>query len=137
MNYLIYLSAGTEWLTGAELNEVLDISRKNNSRDGITGLLLYGDGNFIQLLEGEKAMTQKTFARISSDPRHKGITHIAGGKLEKRNFPEWTMGYRGIDSEILTKFKDDFLKNQDLETNNKDSHISVKLLNSFIKTARI
>jgi hypothetical protein len=131
MYYLIYMSAGTKWFNEAELKDILAVSQVNNARDGITGLLLYHAGNFIQLLEGEKATVNQTFARISADERHKGITHIAGGELARRNFAQWAMGFKTIDAASLSTFK------PAVNTEGVQSHIAVNLLNAFIKVAKL
>ena len=137
MQYLIYLSAGTKWFSETELNAILAISQVINSRDNITGLLLYGDGNFIQLLEGEEEIIQKTFERISTDDRHNSITHVAGGELDTRNFPQWAMGFKSIDASGLKNFKG-YLKSEiKNEIANSNGHISITLLNAFIRTARL
>ncbi|BAU52468.1 BLUF domain-containing protein [Mucilaginibacter gotjawali] len=135
--YILYISAGTNWFTGDELKDLLKVSHRNNTRDGITGLLLYGDGNFIQLLEGEKETVQCSFERISADPRHKGVTIIDSGTLTDRNFPKWSMGFKAMDSFSNTGLSG-FL---DPETRKllltEKQHKATDLLKSFIRTTRI
>ncbi|WP_295674553.1 BLUF domain-containing protein [uncultured Mucilaginibacter sp.] len=135
--YILYISAGTNWFTGDELKALLKVSHRNNTRDGITGLLLYGDGNFVQLLEGEKTTVLRTFERISADPRHKSTTIIDSGELSDRNFPKWSMGFKALDSFSNTGLSG-FL---DPETKDflflKKQHRATDLLKSFICTARI
>ena len=136
MYYLIYLSAGVNWFSEKELTDILAISNNNNSRDNITGLLLYSEGNFIQLLEGEEQGVKSTFERISKDQRHKGITPIASGSIEKRNFPEWAMGFKSINSSELGEL-DAYNNPSDKDfLIDKDKHLSINLLKAFIKTAR-
>ncbi|MGN6394758.1 MAG: BLUF domain-containing protein [Mucilaginibacter sp.] len=131
MYYIIYLSAGTDWFSQAELEELLQVSVKNNKRDNITGLLLYAEGNFIQLLEGEEAAVRQTYHKISQDPRHKGITKITDGQLETRTFPHWAMGFKTIGAIKGTPFKD-FLNSGSAGETKK---LPLTLLNAFIKTA--
>jgi len=136
MYYLIYLSAGVSWFNEEELTEILAKSNVNNSRENVTGLLLYSEGNFIQLLEGEEHDVKNSFYRISKDQRHKGITIIASGNIEQRNFPEWGMGFKSIHAEDLTEL-DGFLdlSKKDFLTN-KENHLTTNLLKAFVKTAR-
>ena len=54
MYYIVYLSSASKLFTEDELKEIVDISVKNNTRLGITGMMLYNEGNFIQVLEGEE-----------------------------------------------------------------------------------
>jgi len=137
MHYIIYLSTGIKWFSEAELAEILTASNKNNRRDNITGLLLYNDGNFIQLLEGDEADVQHTFQRISTDQRHKSITPIASGKLKKRNFPEWAMGFRSIYANDIQQLEGIYKPGGNTLTLSADSHLSVKMLNAFLRTARL
>lgn len=135
MYYIIYLSAGTSWFDENELKNILTVSNINNSRNNITGLLLYGEGNFIQLLEGEESNVQATFQRISLDERHKGITHITSGQLTERNFPEWAMGYKSLTASSLAPFKGYLDPANKNFLANKERHISINLLKAFVRTA--
>jgi hypothetical protein len=137
MYYIIYLSAGVKWFSETELKDILAVSNVNNRRDDITGLLLYSEGNFIQLLEGEENVVQQTFQKISGDERHKGITHIASGLLAERNFPEWAMGFKSIDAESAATFEGYVNPANKNMTRSEGSHISTNLLKAFIRTARM
>ena len=137
MHYILYLSAGANWFTESELNDLLATCNKNNSLAGITGLLLYADGNFIQLLEGEESAVQATYKKISLDQSHKGITQIASGPLAKRNFPEWAMGFKAIGPVSNTPFKKYLDPANNPANDIQDKHLAIKMLNAFIKTARM
>jgi hypothetical protein len=93
MLQMIYTSAATRPISPKELQELLVISRRNNIRDGITGMLLFEDGTFLQVLEGEEEVVDRTYKRIASDPRHKKILLIARFELEHRSFNDWEMCY--------------------------------------------
>ncbi|WP_179415391.1 BLUF domain-containing protein [Mucilaginibacter sp. E4BP6] len=136
MYYLIYLSAGVNWFSEKELTDILEVSNINNSRNDITGLLLYSEGNFIQLLEGEEQNVRNTFDRISKDQRHKGITKIASGSIKQRNFPEWTMGFKSINSGELKELDAYNDPSQGDFLSNKEKHLSINLLKAFVKTAK-
>jgi Sensors of blue-light using FAD len=131
MYYLVYLSAATQWLNETELLKILSVSRINNSRNHLSGVLLYGNGTFIQLLEGDREQVRETFDRISNDDRYKGITQVANGELVERNFPSWSMGFKSVDSLSLNQFKGF------LDSSNKDNYIAAKLLKSFIRTEKM
>ena len=98
MYYLIYVSSATEQFSRPELEALLAKSRQNNQRVNVTGLLLYKGGNFIQILEGEKEAVLATHARVSQDPRHRGMITMAQGNIEKRQFPDWSMGFQLLQS---------------------------------------
>ena len=93
MLQMIYTSVATKKFPPTELKDLLEISRRNNVRDGITGMLLYEDGTFIQVLEGDDETVESTFNRISKDPRHSKIVLIAKFELDHRSFNEWEMGF--------------------------------------------
>lgn len=93
MLQMIYTSAATRKISPKELQELLVISRRNNIRDGITGMLLFEDGTFLQVLEGEEEVVDRTYKRIANDPRHNKILLIARFELEHRTFNDWEMGY--------------------------------------------
>lgn len=136
MYYIIYLSTGINWFSEKELTDVLEISNINNSHCNVTGLLLYSEGNFIQLLEGEKQDVITTFNRISEDKRHKGITIIASGAIEHRNFPEWAMGFKSVNANELVELEGYLdLSNKDI-LQDKEKHLPINLLKAFVKTAR-
>lgn len=99
MFFLTYVSTATEDLSKSDLNELLAQCRKNNAELGITGMLLYKEGNFMQVLEGEESTVRSLYTKIARDPRHKGEILLQQGALEERHFPGWSMGYRDLESQ--------------------------------------
>ena len=93
---LIYVSSVVPAFSPDQLADLLSTSRQSNSDAGITGMLLYKDGNVMQVLEGEEASVQKLYARIGRDPRHRGLQTLLQGSVEKRQFPDWSMGFRDL-----------------------------------------
>lgn len=71
---ITYFSTATTPLDADELSELLERTRSRNASVGLTGLLLYADGSFVQTLEGPDAVVEETFARISGDPRHRSVS---------------------------------------------------------------
>ncbi len=98
---LIYVSIATDEPGSEELLEILRVSRVNNTRDDITGLLLYKDRRFMQLLEGPETAVCATFARIARDMRHHDVTILLEEKAEGRDFPDWSMGFQALDDEAV------------------------------------
>ncbi len=96
MIYQMYVSAATELMDAEALAEVLRVSRRNNTAVGITGMLLYREGTFIQVLEGAEDAVETTLQRIERDPRHRGLIRLIGGPLEERLFGEWSMGFNDL-----------------------------------------
>lgn len=93
---LCYLSSATVPFTPAELDALLEKSRSNNLRDGLSGVLLYRDGDFLQVLEGPADAVRATYQRIGCDPRHSRIMMIDESDIETRSFADWSMGFRRL-----------------------------------------
>lgn len=74
------------------LREIVSASQRNNSRDGITGFLIFDKTWFVQILEGDKVQVTETYNRIARDPRHSAATLMNVRDVEARLFPNWTMG---------------------------------------------
>ena len=96
MYSLIYVSSAVTPFSPVELTDLLAISHQNNALLGITGMLLYKDGNVMQALEGEEAAVRKLYAKIGRDPRHRGVQTLLQGPVDERQFPAWSMGFRDL-----------------------------------------
>lgn len=96
---LVYVSrsalSGSAAENEREVMQILDASRRNNTRDGITGALLFSDDCFAQVLEGSRAAVEKVFERIQIDERHRGTVVLACDPAPAREFGEWAMAYVG------------------------------------------
>ena len=96
LSCLTYFSSATERFSQIELKKLLEISRRNNPPLGITGLLLYRDGHFLQYLEGPADAVEDVYNRISRDRRHELPQIVGAGQIQTRIFPEWSMGYKNL-----------------------------------------
>lgn len=101
MFYLVYVSSATRPFSEADLSDLLETSRENNAKLGITGMLLYKDGNLMQVLEGEEELVRALYEKIGTDPRHDGAITLHQSIAEERQFPDWSMGFRNLDSPEL------------------------------------
>jgi acylphosphatase len=100
--YLIYISYATRPMDEAELVELLNRSRKNNFKRGVTGMLLYLQDKFIQVLEGNEQAVKSLLTIIESDPRHKKVAVLLEGKTKERLFQSWSMGFKNLtDQEFI------------------------------------
>lgn len=90
---LIYVSGATVPFTDSDLDELLEKARTYNSTLDITGVLLYSEGTFFQVLEGEQQAVEELYEKISLDTRHDKVLMLARRKLKERNFGEWRMGF--------------------------------------------
>lgn len=80
----------------ADFKAILTSSHHNNARSGITGLLLYHDGNVLQFLEGEDGAVEETYSRIRLDTRHCGLLQIVKRAIVRRDFGNWRMGFKEL-----------------------------------------
>ena len=93
MFQLVYISSA---VGDVAMAPILGVSRVNNTRDGLTGLL-YADGRrFLQALEGEQGTVERTYARIALDPRHRGLVTLSRREVADREFGPWAMAERTI-----------------------------------------
>ena len=90
---LIYISSAVTELVPAQLRDILNGARANNRKHQVTGLLLYHDGTFIQVLEGQANTVDTTFARIRRNGLHSGILILSQAEVSDRLFAEWHMAF--------------------------------------------
>jgi hypothetical protein len=95
---LVYVSSAVELFSQTDLHDLLAKSRANNAQLDITGMLLYKSGNFIQALEGEESKVRALQAKISRDPRHRGVFVLLQQRQDGRVFSDWSMGFRDLTS---------------------------------------
>ena len=100
---LTYESVETSEMTHEDMTELLEKARLNNTRDNITGCLIYYMGGFVQVLEGEKQVVQKLYEKIKGDKRHQNVHMFSEDDEVKRTFPNWGMAYYPIDSKSTSK----------------------------------
>jgi hypothetical protein len=93
MLQMIYTSEAKKKFSPGELQALMLTARRNNDRSGITGMLLYEDGTFLQVLEGENEVVETTYQRIAADKRHHKIMLIARFEIDHRSFHDWEMGF--------------------------------------------
>ncbi len=98
MYHLVYASSAAYLFSPSELTDLLTVSRRNNTSLGVTGLLLYKDGNFMQVLEGERETIESLYQKIEADRRHHGCLLLLKGETEKRQFADWAMAFRDLNS---------------------------------------
>jgi hypothetical protein len=93
MLQIIYASAASKKMTGEELEEILETARRNNSEKGISGMLLYHGGSFLQVLEGPDEELKGLIAKIKADERHNKIKLLFMDRVDEKEFDDWSMGF--------------------------------------------
>ena len=96
MFQIVYASTAVKLLSGSELLELLPRYREKNLRLGITGLLLYKHGSFMQALEGEEGAVRSLYATIREDPLHDHVLTLMALPVAGRQFPNWSMGFKDL-----------------------------------------
>lgn len=133
MKYLIYISTATHLLSEQELTDILTVCRKNNQINSITGVLLYNEGTFIQFLEGEEAAINYIYDIITSDERHKNIIKLTEGEIDKRNFPDWTMGFKALNAAQMESVEGYINPNKKV-FNTDGMHPDIVMIKTFAET---
>ena len=139
LTFLVYVSSAVRLFSNEELDQLVRLSQIHNERVGVTGMLLYDGGNFIQLIEGPEASVDKLYEKIGADPRHRQVTTLLQGPLEKRQFEAYAMGFenaadlRGKERAAYSKF----LRNPpEASRFGGKPHQALRLLLSFRRHAR-
>ena len=93
MRAIAYVSAASWNLLDKQIERIVAESRRLNALNGITGVLLYCDGNFMQYLEGEEDAVIETFARIRASESHYQVNELMNQPIPEREFGDWAMGF--------------------------------------------
>lgn len=93
---LAYTSRASEMMTDSQLEQLHHKATQFNKQHHITGLLLYNDGIFFQLLEGEESTINTLFASIKKDFRHYDVRQIYAHPTHKRQFADWSMRFFNV-----------------------------------------
>ena len=90
---IAYVSTAVAAMPEGELEALLIESRELNRQSGVTGVLLYSDGNFLQYFEGSEEAMRVTYERIRASRRHKNIIELLNEPVAERSFEDWQMGF--------------------------------------------
>jgi hypothetical protein len=96
MHHIIYMSTASWSMSEEELRELLRQAQQGNERVGITGALVYGEGRFMQIMEGEQATLEALYTRLGQDRRHKDLFKLADRAILERRFTEWSMAFQVV-----------------------------------------
>ncbi|MBU3638596.1 BLUF domain-containing protein [Polynucleobacter sp. AP-RePozz3-80-G7] len=98
---LSYLSEAVSDMSFLGLMRLLESARAFNQKNGVTGILLYDNQQFGQIIEGEHANVMKVWKRIQEDKRHHRVELLEIREITERNFPDWLLRFYG--GETLTR----------------------------------
>jgi hypothetical protein len=132
---LLYASRAVDTSPDA-IESILSQSRQHNPVTGITGILCYGGGIFLQAIEGGRQAVSDLFGHIQSDPRHKEVALLHYEEIFERRFGGWTMGQVNlskINHSILLKYSE----RAELDPYSVSGKVSLALLEDLMATASI
>ncbi|TQV77499.1 BLUF domain-containing protein [Aliikangiella marina] len=98
---LVYTSSVSEQFSQGDIENILDVARKNNNKLNVTGMLCFNSRLFLQCLEGSRENVNKVYHTILNDPRHEKIEILEYQEISEREFDTWSMGY--VPESSLTK----------------------------------
>jgi len=132
---LLYCSRAAD--TGAQaIDAILTQSRQHNAQIGITGILCYGDGIFLQCIEGGRMQVSELYGSIQKDPRHKDVALLHYEEISERRFSGWSMGQVNVsklNQSILLKYSE----KPELDPYAVSGKVSLSLLEDLAATAAI
>jgi hypothetical protein len=98
---VVYASRAAVPCDGPFLGALLEKARKRNGQLGVSGVLLYQTGAFLQVLEGAPDVVTALYEKIQRDLRHDRVVILKRGAVAERSFSEWSMGLMKTDSKAL------------------------------------
>lgn len=137
--FLVYISSAQRAYSDEQLIDLLRTAREYNEAHQITGMLLYKDGNFLQVLEGPERAVWKLYARIRTDAGHAQVTTLVHGPLPQRQFEGWSMGFqnvRDMSPEDLATFSPYLTEPFTEDYFGEQPHKALTLLQSFKRSER-
>ena len=132
---LLYCSRSVDTSAQA-IESILVQSRQHNALTGITGILCYGDGIFLQCIEGGRMQVSELFGSIQKDPRHKDVALLHYEEIAERRFSGWSMGQVNVsklNQSILLKYSE----KPELDPYAVSGKVSLALLEELMATAAI
>lgn len=138
MRHIIYICSAATKPSEQDLVNLLDQARTRNKRHNVTGMLLYEEDTYMQVLEGSHSDVGDIFASIQRDKRVDRMITLVDEAIDERDFPDWHMGFkdlRGAKPDELEGYCDFFDKEICREFANEANTLAIDLLMSFSKDA--
>ena len=133
---LMYASRAAAAVNQEELVAILRKSKANNPAAGITGVLCYSEGIFLQALEGGRSAVNQLYNRIAADPRHTSVELLCYEEIGERLFAGWSMGQVNLSSlnpALLLKYSE----RPTLDPFSVSGRVSLALFEELMATASV
>jgi Sensors of blue-light using FAD len=101
---IVYASVASTPMQSDELEDLLESAQFANAGEGITGALVYADGHFLQILEGDQGRLEPLMRRISKDLRHENVVVLLAGEVPAASFSDWSMAYVSASPEQVARW---------------------------------
>lgn len=121
-----YVSTADPSLTTLEMENLFKLVKQKNNDLGITGILLYSDGNFMQILEGEKTYIHELFSKIEKDERHYNVIKIFDRQIVNPCFSKYHSDFKVFGESYSHNELQNFLEGE--KSYNPDNYKSVSYL---------
>lgn len=129
---MIYFSTAIIGLTIEDVEEIVRISSRNNAKRGVTGLLLFHEGRFLQILEGAEEVVDQLFEKIEEDERHTQIDVILTLQSRTRLFSQWSMGLKHLSVEDINQLDTEFTTSGIKSKFANTPHVFLEMIASFV-----
>ena len=133
---LLYVSRAAHPEDEAATQSILDSARKHNSVNGITGILCYGGGIYLQAIEGGRKAVNDLYGHILRDKRHQDVVLLHYSEITERRFGGWTMGQVNL-TKLNTSIVLKYSERPELDPYSVSGEVSLALLEELMLTASI
>jgi hypothetical protein len=133
---LMYASRAADSVNSDDLAAILKKSKTNNPPIGVTGVLCFSDGIFLQVLEGGRSPVSGLYNKIAGDPRHHDVVLLSYEEVHERSFAGWSMGQVNLsrlNPALLLKYSE----RPELDPYAVSGRVSLALFNELVATAAV
>lgn len=133
---LLYVSRAVDPEDSKAIQSILDSARDHNLSNGITGILCYGGGIYLQAIEGGRMQVNELYGHIVRDDRHKDVALLHYEEITERRFSGWTMGQVNL-AKLNTSIVLKYSEKPELDPYSVSGAVSLALLEELMLTASI
>ena len=133
---LLYVSRAQSPEVANTTQSILDSARKYNIANGITGILCFGGGLYLQAVEGGRTQVNELYGHIVRDPRHRDVVLLYYQEISERRFGGWTMGQVNL-AKLNTSIVLKYSEKPELDPYSVSGTVSLALLEELMLTASI
>lgn len=136
MKNIVYVSTAVKLMHENQLLDILHSSRLHNAALHISGVLLYSEGTFIQVLEGKDSVIDALYSRIKADQRHKNVVKLIDEPISEKSFSQWLMGFAVTDKAKTEKLLGYLRSINELDLNSSNSG-AIAAIKTFIDSNQL